>query len=104
MTTYPSEPAPSASPSPAASNEPAAPRIQVTAEAVAFARKKRVEVGKPNAALRVGVKGGGCAGLTYVTDYTDEPPRDRDLVYEFFGLPVYVDNRSIKFIEGATLR
>jgi iron-sulfur cluster assembly protein len=83
---------------------PAAPRIQVTEDAVRFAKKKRTEVGKPNAALRVGVKGGGCAGHTYVTDFTEEPPRERDLVYDFFGLPVYVDKRSIQYLEGSVLR
>lgn len=79
------------------------PRIRVTPEAVEFAKKKRVEIGKPDAALRIGVKGGGCAGLTYVTDYTDDPPRERDLVYDFGGLTVYVDTRSLRYIEGSEL-
>jgi iron-sulfur cluster assembly protein len=82
----------------------AEPRIRVTPEAVVYAKKKLAELGRPNAALRVGVKGGGCAGLTYVTDFTDDPPRDRDIVYEFFGLPVYVDQKSLKFLEGSVLR
>ena len=68
-----------------------------------FAKKKRVELGKPDAALRIGVKGGGCAGLTYVTDFTEDPPRERDLVYEFGGLTVYVDTRSLRYIEGSEL-
>lgn len=79
------------------------PRIRVSPEAVKFAKDKRLQIGKPNAALRIGVKGGGCAGLTYVTDFTEEPPRARDLVYDFFGLPVYVDERSLRYIEGAEL-
>jgi len=78
-------------------------RISVTREAAEFAKQKRVEIGKPQAALRVGVKGGGCAGFTYVTDYTEDPPKARDLVYEFFGLPVYVDTRSLEYIEGSVL-
>jgi iron-sulfur cluster assembly protein len=82
---------------------PPAPRISVTREAAEFAKQKRVEIGKPQAALRVGVKGGGCAGFTYVTDYTEDPPKPRDLVYEFFGLPVYVDTRSLEYIEGSVL-
>src|SRR6185503_5375381 len=80
-----------------------APRVRVTAEAVAYAKQKRVEIGKPGAALRIGVKGGGCAGFTYVTDFTEEPPRERDLVYRFFELEVYVDTRSLKYIEGSVL-
>jgi iron-sulfur cluster assembly protein len=88
----------------AEAHEQPSPRIQVTEDAVRYAKRKRDEIGKPNAALRVGVKGGGCAGFTYVTDFTEDPPRQRDLVYEFFGLPVYVDNRSIEFLEGSILR
>jgi len=80
-----------------------APRVRVTPEAVEYAKKKRAEIGKPEAALRIGVKGGGCAGLTYVTDFTEDPPRSRELVYEFDGLPVYVDERSLRYIEGAEL-
>ena len=87
-----------------ASNESnAAPRVTVTREAVEYALKKRVQLGKPNAALRMGVKGGGCAGLTYVADFTEDPPRETDLVYDFHGLAVYVDPKSLKFIDGSVL-
>jgi iron-sulfur cluster assembly protein len=80
------------------------PRIVVTPEAVAYAKKKREQLGKPSAALRLGVRGGGCAGLTYVTDFTDDPPRRRDLVYDFDGLQVLVDDRSLRYLEGSVLR
>ena len=84
-------------------NESLQPRIVLTPEAVAFAKKKREQLGKPNAALRVGVKGGGCAGLTYVTDFTEESPRPRDVIYDYDGLRVLVDTRSLPYIEGSTL-
>jgi iron-sulfur cluster assembly protein len=87
----------------ATEHEPTAPRVKLTPEAVEFAKHKRVECGMPEAALRVGVKGGGCAGLTYVIDFTSDPPRDRDIVYDFDGLPVYTDERSLKYIEGAVI-
>lgn len=80
-----------------------APRVQVTPDAVAFCLKRRLELGKPLAALRIGVKGGGCEGLTYVTDFTTDPPRKRDIIYDFDGLPVYVDERSLKYIEGSEI-
>jgi iron-sulfur cluster assembly protein len=80
-----------------------APRVTVTLEAAEYALKKREQIGKPNAALRIGVKGGGCAGLTYVTDFTEDPPRASDLVYAFHGLSVYVDPRSLKYIDGSVL-
>jgi iron-sulfur cluster assembly protein len=79
------------------------PRVKLTPEAVEYAKKKRVELGKPLAALRLGVRGGGCAGFTYVTDFTEDPPRRRDVVYEYDGLSVYVDNRSLEYIEGSVI-
>jgi iron-sulfur cluster assembly protein len=81
----------------------AAPRITLTEEAAAFVRKRLEKEGRPNASLRVGVRGGGCNGLMYVLDYTDDPPRARDLVYHFHGTRVLVDNRSIEYIDGSTI-
>jgi iron-sulfur cluster assembly protein len=86
-----------------ATRESTPPRITLTEEAAAFVKQRTAKDGRPNAALRVGVRGGGCNGLMYVLDYTDDPPRARDLVYEFFGTRVYVDNRSIEYIEGSSI-
>jgi len=80
-----------------------APRITLTEEAAGFVKERLTKEGRPNAALRVGVKGGGCNGLTYILDYTDEPPRARDLVYEFYGTKVYIDDKSIDFVEGSSI-
>src|SRR5262245_32319916 len=81
----------------------ATPRITLTEEAAEFVKKQLAKEGRPDASLRVGVRGGGCNGLIYVLDYTDEPPRARDLVYDFHGTRVLVDNRSIDYIEGSTI-
>jgi iron-sulfur cluster assembly protein len=88
-----------------AANSPpsAAPRILLTPEAADFVKRRLEKEGRPNAALRVGVRGGGCNGLIYVLDYTDDPPRARDLVYDFDGTRVLVDDRSIDYIEGSTI-
>ena len=87
-----------------ASTPETAPRITLTEEAAEFVKKRLAKEGRPNAALRVGVRGGGCNGLMYVLDYTDEPPRARDVVYDFFGTRVFVDTRSLDYIEGSTIR
>ena len=83
--------------------DPSTPRITLTPEAAEFVKQRLKKEGRPNAALRVGVRGGGCNGLMYVLDYTDEPPRARDIVYEFHGTRVLVDNRSIDYIDGSTI-
>jgi iron-sulfur cluster assembly protein len=79
------------------------PRITVTPEAAQYVKERLAKEGRPNASLRVGVRGGGCNGLTYVLDYTDDPPRARDLVYDFYGTRVLVDNRSLEYIDGSTI-
>lgn len=52
--------------------------------------------------LRVGVRGGGCSGLSYFLDF-DENPRDGDQVLQVAGLKVLVDPKSLKFLEGTTI-
>ena len=80
-----------------------APRITLTEEAAAFVKARLEKEGRPNAALRVGVKGGGCNGLMYILDYTDEPPRARDIVYDFYGTKVYIDDKSVDFVDGSSI-
>lgn len=86
-----------------ASPSPGQPRLTLTKEAAQFVQERLAKENRPNAALRVGVRGGGCNGLMYVLDYTDEPPRARDIVYDFYGTKVYVDNRSIEYLDGSTI-
>lgn len=71
--------------------------------------------GTPDGALRVGVRGGGCSGFSYVLEFADEPPRDRDLVFTFpvARLPsddeepgdvrVLCDKKSIIYLAGSSL-
>jgi iron-sulfur cluster assembly protein len=62
-----------------------------------IAKKANAKLG-----LRVGVKGGGCSGLSYSMTL-DENTTDRDLVYEVDGIKVIVDRKSARFLEGTTL-
>ena len=55
-----------------------------------------------NAVNPVGVKGGGCSGLSYVLDLV-ESATDRDVVYEMDGVEVLVDRKSARFLAGTTL-
>ncbi len=87
-------------------SQPSSPEdlaIRVTERAARWILDRHSKLGQPEAALRVGVKGGGCAGYTYVTDPTIDPPSDRDQVLEFYGLRVYVDRRSLRWIGGSTI-
>lgn len=52
--------------------------------------------------MRLGVKGGGCSGLTYTMD-VDDKPAQTDQVFDFDGLKVFCDPKSYLFLNGLTL-
>ena len=52
--------------------------------------------------LRMGVKGGGCSGFTYVLGF-DEKTRELDKVVSANGVKVYIDERSLPYLSGVTL-
>lgn len=80
---------------------PARP-VTLTPAAVQQVRRIMKKQSRENACLRVGVKGGGCSGLSYVLTLVDAPT-PRDVVYEVEGLTVVVDKKSARFLNGTTL-
>ena len=52
--------------------------------------------------LRLAVKTSGCSGYSYVVDYADEVRPD-DLVFDTFGVRVYVDPASLAAIDGTRI-
>lgn len=51
--------------------------------------------------IKVGVRTTGCSGLAYTLEYVDNPPASDDHVqYESNGATVWVDNKSIVYMEG----
>lgn len=53
--------------------------------------------------LRVGVKGGGCSGFTYLLDLTEEPTTDNDEEVDSQGIKILVDNKSLLYLEGTEI-
>lgn len=77
--------------------------IGMTPKAIESARAALAKRGTPGAAVRVGIKGGGCSGYSYVIEFDDNPPRDRDRVFEFDGVKVFVDKKSLIYLAGSVL-
>lgn len=77
--------------------------ISIAPEAAKFARQKLTQRGTPDAAVRLGIKGGGCSGFSYVIQFDDEPARERDTVYEVDGVKFYVDKKSLVYLAGSLL-
>ncbi|MGA2449605.1 MAG: iron-sulfur cluster assembly accessory protein [Polyangiaceae bacterium] len=82
--------------------------VTVTPNAVdAIARQMRKR-GTLEAGLRLGVRGGGCSGFSYVIEFFDGAPHARDRVFEFAasdGTPVrvIVDPKSLLYLSGTVL-
>jgi iron-sulfur cluster assembly protein len=53
------------------------------------------------AALRVGVRGGGCSGFQYQLAFDEQ--RDGDLVFEDHGLKILVDKQSLSYVDGSQI-
>jgi iron-sulfur cluster assembly protein len=75
----------------------------LTPSAIEQVKKALEKRGTPNAFLRCGVRGGGCSGFTYHLEYYDGEVKDKDLVFEFEGVSVVIDKKSIIYLNGAEL-
>jgi iron-sulfur cluster assembly protein len=53
--------------------------------------------------LRVGVKGGGCSGLSYVMDFDDEIT-EMDEIINLPDLKVVIDKKSVLYLFGTELQ
>lgn len=75
----------------------------ITDKAADFARQKLAKRGTPDAAIRLGIKGGGCSGLSYVIAFEDDAPRERDRVFEAQGVRFIIDKKSLIYLAGSAL-
>ncbi|MES2774918.1 MAG: iron-sulfur cluster assembly accessory protein [Bacteroidota bacterium] len=48
--------------------------------------------------LRVGVKGGGCSGMTYVLQFDEQTPKDME--FEIDGIPCIIDPSHEMYLYG----
>jgi len=91
-------------PAPAVPQAPKTSGIEVTPRAIAKIRNgmEMEGISPSEGGLRLGVLGGGCSGLSYSIKF-DTRPRERDRVYEFDGVRIFVDPKSFVYLHGMTL-
>ena len=53
--------------------------------------------------LRVGVKGGGCSGFSYMLDLTEEAKGDADEEMESNGVKILCDMKSLLYLNGTEI-
>ncbi|MGC1582659.1 MAG: iron-sulfur cluster assembly accessory protein [Candidatus Acidiferrales bacterium] len=88
------------------SNAPNSPQkgIHLTDRALKQIRvaMKKENISPEQGGLRLGVQGGGCSGLSYNIRF-DTQSRERDRVYDYDGMRVFVDPKSFIYLNGMTL-
>jgi len=97
-----------ANPSPATAAAPAVKptiskrEIEITEHAAAEIAKQRDKRGNPDAMIRIGVRGGGCTGFTYVFEWSEQT-RPTDKVFSAHGVSIVVDPKSLVYLGGMQL-
>lgn len=76
--------------------------IHVTEKAAQKIRDALQKEGNREGGLRIGVKGGGCSGLSYVMRFEKEQ-KPGDKVFEEHGVKVFVDLKSYLYLNDTTL-
>lgn len=77
----------------------AAPPVQLTPGAIAEIKRLMAEDGfDHNRSLRIGVKGGGCSGMTYVLDF--DMPSEKDQHFAIEGIPCIMDKAHGLYLAG----
>lgn len=82
--------------------------IIIAQSAVDAIAKQIAKRNVPGTALRVGIRGGGCSGFSYVIEFHDGEPKPRDVVYDMKAtdgtdVRVLVDKKSLLYLNGSTL-
>jgi iron-sulfur cluster assembly protein len=90
---------------------PAAPAEQKPARGIVLTERAAKEIlrviaeqGFPATTwVRIGAKGGGCSGFTYVLDFDQNGPTEFDMTFPQYGVNVVVDKKSEFFMGGTML-
>jgi iron-sulfur cluster assembly protein len=87
-----------------AESAPVIKGIQVTDKAVAHIRSAMTKenMSLASGGLRLGVQGGGCSGMSYVIRF-EAQPHERDRIFEFDDVRVFIDPKSFIYLNGMTL-
>jgi iron-sulfur cluster assembly protein len=85
--------------------ENAAPSVTLTESAVRRVKFLMERKAAAGIALRLGVKGGGCSGLSYTMNLVeaDKDITDKDLQFQQDGITIVVDRKSARFLDGTEL-
>ncbi|QRN40737.1 MAG: iron-sulfur cluster assembly protein IscA [Neisseriaceae bacterium] len=71
-------------------------------EAAANRVKKYLNSRGKGEGIRIGVRTSGCSGMAYTLEFVDSP-LDEDIAFESYGVKVFVDPKSLIYLDGTEL-
>ena len=77
--------------------------IEITPAASAHIRKLMAKQGIAEGGLRVGIKGGGCSGLSYTFSWEQEARLGDEVIEGPEGAKIFVDRKSLIYLSGTRL-
>ena len=78
--------------------------IQLTEEALKHVMMLKQQQGNENLCLRVGVRQGGCSGMSYMMDFEDiSNVTEHDDVFDYDGFKIICDRKSLLYLYGLVL-
>lgn len=83
------------------------PSVTITQAAVDAVAQQIARRDVAGTSLRIGIRGGGCSGFSYVVEFYDGEPRARDTVYDLeatdgSAVRIVVDKKSLLYLNGST--
>jgi iron-sulfur cluster assembly protein len=76
--------------------------MRLTEAAATRIRELTERADKPILGLRVGVKNGGCAGMSYTVEYAEDVKKNEEVV-EDKGVKILVDPKAVLFLLGTEM-
>jgi iron-sulfur cluster assembly protein len=92
----------SATPGPAPSDPIDPDSIRITASAAKEVLRQSVKRNS-DPVIRLGIRGGGCTGFSYMFDWVEGLGKDTDHVFSEHGIRVHIDPKSFKLLKGMEL-
>src|SRR5689334_6381309 len=77
--------------------------IMITLSPAAISEVKRLleKEAKPELGLRIGVRSGGCSGMSYMLGFDSQQTGDQ--IHEYEGIRLFVDEKSAMYLTGTQL-
>jgi len=79
------------------------PPVVLTERAVKQFLRQRERLSKQGQFVRLGVRGGGCSGFSYIIDWETDPDEEFDVTYSQDGVDFVIDIKSAKYLQGTIL-